>query len=142
MAYLLDASALYPLVLKLREGFLLHAREFVVLDLTVYEVGNVLWKEYRVGRITSLDVVLALFQEVFRVLRKLSINSLAKVLGVAVNLNLTFYDAAYLYAARENRLTLVTEDRKLLGKAQEAGVKAVTVETLAKHLSKGRVKQP
>ena len=40
--YLLDASALYPLVLKLRDKLLDYLTLMAVLDLTVYEVGNVI----------------------------------------------------------------------------------------------------
>jgi len=42
--YLVDASALYPLVLKLREELLDRLPLVAVLDLTVYEVGNAIWK--------------------------------------------------------------------------------------------------
>ena len=36
--YLLDTSALYPLVLRIRENLLKHSSLFTVLDLTIYEV--------------------------------------------------------------------------------------------------------
>jgi predicted nucleic acid-binding protein len=39
---LLDASALYPLVLKLRDMLLDYLALMAVLDLTVYKVGNVI----------------------------------------------------------------------------------------------------
>ena len=45
--YLLDASALYPLALSLREKLLDYTGLTAVLDPTVYEVGNTVWKEYR-----------------------------------------------------------------------------------------------
>jgi len=51
--YLLDASALYPLVLKLRDKLLDYLALMAVLDLTVYEVGNVIWEESRGGRVGS-----------------------------------------------------------------------------------------
>ncbi len=38
--YLLDASAPYPLVLRLREEFLEYVDRFAVLDLTLHEVGE------------------------------------------------------------------------------------------------------
>ena len=40
--YLLDASAIYPLVLRLRERLLLYTELFAVLDLAPYEVGNII----------------------------------------------------------------------------------------------------
>jgi len=52
--YLLDTSALYPLVLQLREEFLEYTAIFTVLEQAFYEVGNTIWKEYRRGRIRAL----------------------------------------------------------------------------------------
>jgi len=63
--YLLDASAIYPLVLSLGERFVDYANKFSILDLTVYEVGNTLVKEFRRGRISNLRVTVELFNEVF-----------------------------------------------------------------------------
>jgi len=112
--YLLDASALYPLVLRLRENLLGYSSLFVVLDLTVYEVGNVIWKEYLRGKIRDPVVVANLFQEIFNIIPVLRLNAnIHEVLGLAINENLTFYDASYLYMARIHGAKLVTEDRDL-----------------------------
>ena len=112
--FLVDASALYPLVLKLREKLLEYSSLFVVLDLTLYEVGNVIWKEHQRGRIRDPTVVAGLFQEIFNIIPVQSFNAdISEVLGVAVEENLTFYDASYLYMARVQGLKLVTEDRDL-----------------------------
>ncbi len=112
--YLLDASALYPLVLRLRENLLSYSNLFAVLDLTVYEVGNVIWKEHRRGKIRDLAPVANLFQEIFNAIPVLRPNAnIHKVLELAVNEGLTFYDASYLYATRTYGAKLVTEDRDL-----------------------------
>jgi len=63
--YLLDASAIYPLVLSLGERFVDYADKFSILDLTIYEVGNMLVKEFRRGRISNLRAAVELFNEVF-----------------------------------------------------------------------------
>ena len=67
--YLLDASALYPLALSLREKLLHYSGLMAVLDLTVYEVGNAVWKEYRRGRIRNPRALAAAFAELSTVLR-------------------------------------------------------------------------
>lgn len=109
--YLLDASALYPLVLRLREKILLYSERFRVLDLTTYEVGNVIWKEHRRGKIKDLAPVVAMFENILRNIDKLSIGSeISEVIGVAVKNNVTFYDASYIYIAQKYGLKLVTED--------------------------------
>lgn len=112
--YLLDASALYPLVLKLGEGLIRYSNRFAVLDITIYEVGNTIWKEFRRGRIKNVGIVCKLFEEVFNVVHILRPQMpLDKVVELAVSENLTFYDAAYLYVARAHGVKLVTEDSDL-----------------------------
>ena len=112
--FLLDASALYPLAMTLGERLLDYASELAVLDLTVYEVGNVLWKEYRRRRISDPEPLAQLFEEVFSILTVLRTSgSVADILRLAIRENLTFYDAAYLYATRLHGMRLVTEDRDL-----------------------------
>jgi len=99
--YILDTSALYPLVLRLRENLLAYSSLFIVLDLTVYEVGNVIWKEYRRGKIRDPAVVARLFQEIFNIIPVVRFSAdIREVLGLAINENLTFYDASHLYMAR------------------------------------------
>ena len=61
---LVDAPAPYPLVLKLREGLLDHLPLVAVLDLTVYEVGNAIWKEYRARRVKDPKALAAVLGEV------------------------------------------------------------------------------
>lgn len=112
--YLLDASALYPLVLELRDGLLDYTGVFTVLDLTIYEVGNVIWKEHLRGRVRDPAAVARLFQEVFNVIPVLRATAnMQEILELAVRESLTFYDASYLYTARSRGFKLVTEDRDL-----------------------------
>jgi len=117
--YLVDCSALYPLILKMREKIILY-KAFSILDLTIYEVGNVLWKEYGKGRIRDLKSAANLFQHVLDQLTKLSVDDIGEVLDLAVRMKLTFYDAAYIHVARERGLKLITEDREVLSKYPEA----------------------
>ena len=113
--YLLDTSAIYPLTLKLREKLLLYRDLFAVLDLTIYEVGNAVWREYRRGKIVNILPVVKLFEEVLKNLEKLSVGGvLHEILEVAVKSNITVYDASYIYVARRHGLKLVTEDKDLL----------------------------
>ena len=112
--YLLDASAVYPLVLRLRESILDYASTLAVLDLTVYEVGNVLWKEHRRDRVRDPLAAARLFQELFSSIKTLRPGaSMQDILELAIQDGLTFYDAAYLYTARTQGLRLVTEDKQL-----------------------------
>ena len=113
--YLLDASALYPLALSLREKLLDYSGLMAVLDLTVYEVGNAVWKECRRGRVRNPRALAAVFAELFNSIEtvKLESKAIAEVLELALAEGITFYDAAYLHAARKLGLKLVTEDSNL-----------------------------
>jgi len=130
--YLLDTSALYPLVLQLREKFLEYTTIFTVLEQAFYEVGNTIWKEYRRGRIRDPIVVAKLFQEILNNIYVLRIkDGLHEIMELSINENLTFYDVAYLFAARKYRVKLVTEDSDLL-KFPES----ITIKQLIRELKK------
>jgi len=56
-----------------------------------------------------------MFEVVVGSIEKLSINEeVCRVQEIAIENNLTFYDAAYIYVTRKNKLKLVTEDKVLL----------------------------
>ena len=130
--YLLDASAVYPLILNLRERIIKFKDFLVILDLTIYEIGNAIWKDYRRGRISNPSIVARLFIEVLKELKRLSIgsNEITDVLQIAIENNLTFYDASYLYVVKRYGLKIVTQDQDLL-KFPEA----ISVEDLIKIFS-------
>ena len=48
----------------------------------------------------------------------------------AFQYNLTYYDSAYLTAARESKLTLITEDEQLAKAARRANVPTRNVNAL------------
>ncbi len=130
--YLIDTSALYPLVIKLGENLFDYIERFAILDLTLYEVGNVLWKEKRSGKITNMESAVSFFEELLRNMHKLSIDNIGEVLNIALEKNLTFYDASYIYVAEKNKLKLVTEDKEILHNYN----KAINVDKLLKELNK------
>lgn len=113
--YLVDASALYPLLAKLRERLFKHLRMLHVLDLTVYEVGNAIVKEHGAGRIRDPASVTRLFEEVFRDINVIEVSrEFLGIVELAAKGNLTFYDAYYLHVAEKMNLKLITEDKALL----------------------------
>ena len=113
--FLIDASALYPLIQRLKENMLLHSDKFAILDLTIYEIGNIIWKEYKRGKIKDPVLVMKMFEEIMRNMKKLSSNQeMLEIFDIAVKNNITFYDASYIYVAKKRGLKLVTEDAELL----------------------------
>jgi len=115
--YLIDTSALYPILLS---GVTFNAEECAVTSLTEYEIGNVLWRESRQKKLKDPEEVATIFSEAIRPLRKLEIDSIANVLAIAIQRNLTFYDASYAYLAEKENMKLVTEDTGLLKKCKLA----------------------
>ena len=115
--YLIDTSALYPILIS---GVAFNAEECAVSSLTEYEVGNVLWRENQQKKLKDPTRIAAIFSEALSPLRKLEIDSLSNVLAVAIERNLTFYDASYAYLAEKENLRLVTQDIDLLKKCKLA----------------------
>ncbi|WP_054841674.1 PIN domain-containing protein [Vulcanisaeta distributa] len=115
--YLLDASALFLLIQRggdiISQGGII--KNIYILHLTIYEIGNVLWKEaYIFKRIKDLDKAAELIQEILGQINILADPPIAEVLRLSVSRGLTFYDASYVYAAESMGLVLVTEDSRCL----------------------------
>jgi len=51
-------------------------------------------------------------------------------MDIAVKEGVTFYDASYMYIAMRNKLTLITDDRKLMSVARKY-VNVVTTSEIA-----------
>jgi len=67
-------------------------------------------------------------------LKKLSIdNEITEILQIAIENNLTFYDASYIYLARKYKLKIVTQDQDLLRFPE-----SISVENLIKNLVSSR----
>jgi len=130
--FLLDASAIYSLLTELGHRVFDFIDIFVVLDLTLYEIGNAIWKNYKRGKVVDIGVVVKVFEELLSLLKRVNIDSeIEGVMRIAVENNLTFYDASYLYIAKKYGLKLVTEDRELLKFSETLNIK-----TLLKELSR------
>jgi Predicted nucleic acid-binding protein, contains PIN domain len=119
--FLLDSSALYPLLNYVDK---VDVSKIHVLPLTFYEVGNAIWKEFYIHkRIKDPFTLSLLFQKFLHKLKVLSDPPADEVMRVAVDKGLTFYDASYVYSAEANDLTLVSEDKELIKKANAVPLK-------------------
>ena len=115
--YLIDTSALYPILIS---GVPFNVDECAVSTLTEYEVGNVLWRENQQKKLKNPRRIARIFSEAIRPLRKLEIDSIAEVLAIAIERDLTFYDASYAYIAEKHDMKLITQDTDLLKKCRVA----------------------
>lgn len=127
---LFDSSAIINLCGERRINQLL---EGWTLNLAFYELGNAVWKQlYLYNAINTMEAntILDSLTEVFMKLKKPEKENSLEILKIAVKEGLTYYDAAYIQAAIENELTLVTDDEQLY-RACKKYVKAVTSDELS-----------
>lgn len=145
MRYLLDASALLPLISKSGEKLLTEAQResLITTDLAVYEACNSLWKLARLMRSLSLEdaaAVVAMIKDLTarKLIQATSFAEidLSETLKRAFDENLTFYDASYIVTAEKTEAILVTEDRKLRETAAKY-VDTMTYGDFEKELSQG-----
>jgi predicted nucleic acid-binding protein len=111
-----DSSSIYTAVSNDGEKVL---RNVFTLELARYEIGNILWKEaVLVKRYSSGEVVFMQkeFERIFESMRFVSFSG-SDILRIAVDLRLSFYDAAYVNAAKTTNLPLVTEDKQIFIRA-------------------------
>ena len=113
--YLLDASSLYPMLVR---GIPFNPEECAISTLTEFEIGNTLWIQNKRKELDDLGRIAEIFQEIITELNKVWVDSIGKVLSIAVERNLTFYDASYAYLAEKEDMKLVTEDADLIKKCK------------------------
>ncbi len=122
MKYLFDASALLNLVRRLGEESLEPLRGNCILTLTVYEVGNALWRETSLLKRLKAGEAEEIMRAVTALTKFMEVigpEDPAEILRASNEIRLTFYDAAYVVAALRENLTLVTDDEKLAAKIEE-----------------------
>jgi predicted nucleic acid-binding protein len=69
--YLLDTSALYPLLIS---GIPFNVEECAVSSLTEYEIGNVLWRENQQKKLKDPSRIAAIFSEALAPLRRFDVD--------------------------------------------------------------------
>ncbi|OWP56757.1 MAG: nucleotide-binding protein [Thermoplasmatales archaeon B_DKE] len=109
---ILDASAIFNL-------FQSGKYEILVMGATIplarYEIGNILWKNYKIrGRISKEEALKSgtVLFELFDSIEPVKPSS-ELTLSLSLEEGLTFYDSSYLVSAIETGYNLVTDDMKL-----------------------------
>lgn len=150
MKYLLDASALLPLITRRGKKLLTEvSREYLITtDMAMYEACNSLWKLTALLRSVTLEdatlAAMVLKSLTHRGLIRLSSFAdldLTKTLEMACENRITFYDASYIVTAEDAEATLVTEDKKLRKTAIKS-MKAITYVELENELNKEQLAVP
>ncbi len=115
--FLIDASALYPMLLSQTPY---NFEDYAISSLTEFEIGNTLWKENKRRKLDDPKRIAEIFSENIAGSLRIQIDSITNVLAVAIERNLTFYDASYAYLAEKNKMKLVTEDSDLHKKCKSS----------------------
>jgi len=117
MKYLLDASALVELFLRLEAEELVNIlRDCCILDLTVYEFCNALWKLAKIRKRISEKTAISgakLLEKIISGKGIVVISELTKLddkMKSSLKHYINVYDISYIHVAREKNLTLITED--------------------------------
>lgn len=144
MKFLLDASALLPLITRSGKKLITEAAnaDLLTTDLAIYESCNGLWKLATLLKTLTLKDA----QDIATVLNELTAKNLiqtinftninlAQTLDIAQKAQITFYDASYISAAQNTKATLATEDQKLI-KAASKTVKTMSFTQLQNELAK------
>lgn len=133
--YLLDASAFILLIKKANVQTTFQClQNSLVLDLTVYEVGNALWRESSLAQYLTPEEAKTLEKVAQIILSRTDkiLNediTFQKIMEIAKTENLSFYDSSYIYFAKQKNIKLITEDQTLKAKAQKY-VEAQTTNAL------------
>ena len=134
--HLFDASSIMHLTKKHpdKASTLLEGEH--ILDLTKYEVGNAIWKIYKLlektDKSTVIDAVTQAYNlmALMEVIKAEGMEELTDTMEIAFDEGLSFYDSAYLQSAKKLGLTLVTEDKSLSKRAVDVGVTCIQIDDL------------
>ena len=114
MKYLFDASSILEAITKDKIEVL--SVNYTV-ELARYELGNTIWKRIRLlGKVNRMEYtrLISLVKRVLKLMEVLSIECHeTQIAEIAAKLNITFYDAAYVFHAKQKNIPLVTEDKEL-----------------------------
>jgi predicted nucleic acid-binding protein len=120
MNCLFDSSAIFRAIKENKIEFL---NGNCTLELARYELGNIIWKEYALQAKISEQESKMLVKMVKRVLSIMDVLEIAgneeQILETSTKLKITFYDASYVYPAKEKELKFITEDARLIKKVSQ-----------------------
>ncbi|MEM2342391.1 MAG: type II toxin-antitoxin system VapC family toxin [Candidatus Bathyarchaeia archaeon] len=130
MKYIFDSSSIFRAITEDKIEVL--AGNYT-LNLARYELGNIIWKRRMLLNDLERDEYKRLMEIIKGTLNLMEIIDIncheANIAELAENLNLTFYDASYIFLAKSMVIPLVTEDRNIKIRAENQ-IKILTMEDL------------
>jgi predicted nucleic acid-binding protein len=137
LTHVLDASVYVPLITTVGGPLLEVTSRFdlAILDLTVYEACNAFWKAWsKLGKMSVEEArkacrVAWLLANKLKTYRYKDLD-FEKVMAIAIDNNITVYDAAYVVLASMLEAPLASEDRDIKRVAPKYGVKVLGFDEL------------
>lgn len=129
-----DASALAAFIRKEPgwERLADYLKDSISVDLAVKEASNAVWKDYALRKLIKYDMALALFKVLNRlvgvnVILEPEEKYIGEAFRIALERNITVYDALYIALAKSRKLPLLTLDLEQRKTAEAVGVKTIPV---------------
>lgn len=114
---LFDASAVVNIIVNRGSEATKLLGNYIILDLTIYEVGNSIWRLCYLEKKITYDEAckfLKSFLSLTQHMMVLSINGIEEnAKKYSLEKGLTFYDASYVAVSENQNLLLVTDDDRL-----------------------------
>jgi len=109
---LFDSSTIFNLFLQGKYDTLVSG---ATIPLARYEIGNVLWKNYKIRRRISKKEAIESGNVLFELIDSMEMVDppLSSAMRMALEEGITFYDSSYIAAAIESGCDFVTDDMKL-----------------------------
>lgn len=133
MRCLFDASALLNSVRLYNDAIIdfIEENECYALTLTRYEVGNALWKEAHLMKKINVEEAVKAFNFIdllFNLMRIVDVSSYehrGDILLMSIKVGLTFYDASYLFTAKNLGAILITDDDDIIRASRKIEIKTL-----------------
>lgn len=130
--YIFDASSIFEAISQNKIEVLIGN---YTMELTRYELINVLWKNFLLKRNIIKEECLRITEIIKNILKLMHILNIdcneKEVFDVASQLEITIYDASYIYNAKRLNLSFITEDQKLKRKVENY-IKVYSIKEIIK----------
>jgi predicted nucleic acid-binding protein len=132
----IDASTLAKFILREENWERVYevlSKETISVDHVVKEVANAIWKHYSIYKACSLDVAVKRFQLLRKIIDEelVSLESelkyLDKAFEIAVQNDISVYDALYIAQAITRSIPLATSDKRQADIAEKIKVQVVYI---------------
>lgn len=134
MKGLFDASAIINLAISFGAKATETISEGSGISLTFYELGDSVSKLHLQLKKITKDEAKTLLENSLSLYGLLEIKTLhgeaSKMEEIAISEQITFYDSSYLYAAKRDNLTLITDDERLTSVAKSQKIRVVSSGSL------------